>query len=47
MSVETITDQDGHCWPITGYWCDSCGLPMHAVNVPFGTHPSCDEEEEQ
>lgn len=36
-------DIAGVRWPVTGYWCDLCGLPMHAVNVPFGTHPTCDD----
>lgn len=38
-----ITDQDGHNWPITGHYCHTCGMPMHPVNLPYGTHPTCDE----
>lgn len=40
----SYTDHDGDRWPISGYTCRVCTLPMHAVNVPFGTHPNCDTE---
>lgn len=45
MPNNTIIDADGDRWPVTGFYCDICGLPMQAVNVPFGTHPNCVEEE--
>ena len=44
MTVETITDADGARWPVTGFWCSVCGLPMHATCISFGTHPNCDTE---
>ena len=46
MTVETITDADGDRYPVTGFWCSVCGLPMHPVNIAFGTHPNCDTEGE-
>ena len=42
MNAETIIDADGDRWPVTGFWCSVCGMPLHPVNVPFGTHPQCD-----
>lgn len=42
MTASYYTDNEGAHWPITGYWCNTCGRPMHAVNVPYGTHPTCD-----
>jgi hypothetical protein len=40
--TEVITDAQGDHWPITGHWCSVCGMPLHIVCVPFGTHPGCD-----
>jgi hypothetical protein len=37
-----ITDKHGDHWPVTGYWCTQCGMPLHPVNVPYGTHPTCE-----
>jgi len=35
------TDPAGHSWPVTGYHCTVCHLPM----IPAGsnTHPNCQE----
>ena len=46
MSAAVFTDHEGHRWPVTGFWCSVCGLPMHPVNIAFGTHPNCDIEGE-
>lgn len=40
MTAGRWTDEHGHALPITGYWCDVCGLPL----IPVGestTHPTC------
>ena len=42
MPNNTIIDADGDRWPITGFFCSECGMPMHATCVPFGVHPQCD-----
>ena len=39
------TDEYGHQWPITGHWCDTCGLPL----IPVGgspRHPLCEESDQ-
>ena len=37
----TLTDNDGHNWPITGHWCETCGMPLHPALTNEGTHPNC------
>lgn len=39
---ERITDDDGHEWPITGYWCQICGMPLHHILRTAGMHPNCE-----
>ena len=46
MNAETIIDAEGDIWPVTGLWCSVCGMPLHPVNIAFGTHPNCDTEGE-
>ena len=38
------TDPEGHHWPITGFYCDDCGLPLIPV-AGSTTHPLCDEQD--
>lgn len=46
MTTHTTTgyviDQRGIPWPLTGWYCDVCHMPMHPSNAPYGTHPTCD-----
>jgi hypothetical protein len=44
MTGRRWTDTDGHDWPVTGYWCTECGLPLAAALVDRGetTHPNCE-----
>ena len=39
------TDPEGHEWPITGIYCDDCGLPLIPVNGST-THPNCEEQDD-
>lgn len=41
-----ITDKQGHHWPITGHYCQTCGMPMHPTNQPYGTHPTCERKDQ-
>jgi len=43
MSPDRITDRHGADWPVTGRWCDTCGMPL-AVEVAERTHPGCRDE---
>ena len=45
MTEQRWTDIDGHDWPVTGYWCVECGLPLATWLVDNGetTHPNCEE----
>ncbi len=36
------TDDDGHAWPLTGRWCDACGLPLDAILADVGVHAGCE-----
>ncbi len=40
---EVITDDEGARWPITGLWCEACGMPLHIALVDLGIHPNCAE----
>ena len=31
MNAETIIDADGDIWPISGYWCTACGMPVDRI----------------
>ena len=42
MNTETITDADGDIWPITGFWCSVCGMPLHPAIAELGVHPGCE-----
>lgn len=41
MSRPTLIDTDGHAWPITGLWCDDCGMPLAVALKPSAVHPTC------
>lgn len=41
-SSERLMDNQGHAWPVTGYWCDMCGMPLHSILRGSGVHPGCD-----
>lgn len=40
--TEHVRDAQGHKWPITGYWCDACGMPLHHILRVTGVHPTCE-----
>lgn len=40
MTTRTITDPWGALWPVTGWWCDGCGMPLYRDD-PSGLHPGC------
>lgn len=42
MKRHQWADDKGHTWPITGHWCEACGLPLIPVNGNT-THPCCEE----
>ncbi len=42
MTVRAITDPDGALWPVTGWWCEGCGMPLYRDD-PSGLHPGCRE----
>lgn len=44
MSPTGITDRHGADWPVTGKWCDACGMPL-AVEAPGRVHPGCQHAE--
>jgi hypothetical protein len=35
-TVERWTDPEGHAWPVTGYECTICGLPLDPALVRAG-----------
>lgn len=37
-----VRDSQGNEWPVTGYWCDACGLPLHPTLRTVGVHPTCE-----
>lgn len=37
-----LVDDTGAAWPITGYRCTRCRLPLDPVLAATDTHPSCD-----
>jgi len=50
--VKRITDKHlekvpGHpeglvaSWPVSGLWCELCGMPLHRVLEALGSHPLC------
>lgn len=41
MSTGTITDREGHMWPVSGLWCEHCGMPLHQIDEATAAHPSC------
>lgn len=43
MSVKRVTI-DGALWPVTGHWCQVCGLPLWRVDGST-THPACGPDE--
>lgn len=46
MTCPRWTDEDGHAWPITGTWCDVCGLPLIPTSDTPTTHPTCEPEDD-
>lgn len=39
---DTWTAPDGSVWPVTGYWCPVCHMPMRqAAATSLGMHPCC------
>ena len=40
MRTERWTDPDGHHWPLTGFFCQACRLPM-IPTAGYTTHPTC------
>lgn len=44
MTAARLIDADGHEWPITGYWCTVCGLPLIRSTYGQTAHPNCREE---
>lgn len=38
-----IRDDDGHLWPITGQWCETCHMPLIPTHEAT-THPNCEEQ---
>lgn len=36
-----LTDDHGHAWPITGSWCEVCGMPLILVAAGQAAHPCC------
>jgi len=44
MSLTRITDRHRADWPVTGKWCDTCGMPL-AVDAPDRVHPGCQPAE--
>lgn len=40
MSPTRIPDAHGAQWPVTGRWCDTCGMPL-AVEASGVAHPGC------
>jgi len=40
VTTRTITDPWGALWPVTGHWCDGCGMPLW-TDDPSGLHPNC------
>lgn len=46
MTARRWTDAEGHAWPLTGQWCNTCGLPLIRVSN-LDTHPTCEPEADQ
>lgn len=43
MSIAKRITIDGASWPVTGHWCQVCGLPLWRVDGST-THPTCGPE---
>jgi hypothetical protein len=41
-TAERLIDRQGHDWPVTGYWCAVCGMPLHKILLVDGVHPTCE-----
>jgi hypothetical protein len=39
--MERLVDDQGHEWPVTGYYCLACGMPLHPVLRDIGVHVNC------
>lgn len=44
MTTERLTDPEGHHWPVTGHWCDACGMPLTPYIEDQTVHPNCEDE---
>lgn len=42
---QRLTDAHGHKWPVTGYWCDVCGMPLHPTLRAVGVHLNCEVQQ--
>lgn len=40
---DRISDDDGHLWPITGHYCETCRWPLIPIDGAT-THPTCETE---
>lgn len=36
-----VIDSDGDRWPMTGWWCQACDMPLTPVRPGQETHPWC------
>lgn len=41
---ERLKDAQGHEWPVTGYWCCVCGMPLHPMLRDAGVHLNCEAD---
>ncbi len=42
-----LIDDDGAYWPVTGYWCQGCGMPMRRIHTRQTHHPTCKPDQHQ
>jgi hypothetical protein len=43
-TAKRLIDPQGHDWPVTGYWCAVCGMPLHKILLGDGVHPNCEAQ---
>lgn len=41
QTPDRLIDDQGHEWPVTGYWCRACGMPLHPTLRDTGAHLNC------
>jgi hypothetical protein len=44
---QRMRDAQGHEWPVTGYWCEVCGMPLHPTLKDVGVHVNCEVRQAQ